>query len=194
MIEKLIEVRNELKSKKPNFIRHDAHKKNRLEKNWRRPKGRQNKMRLNRKGYARGISTGFGSPKLVKGMSRNGLIQNVVNTIKDFETLDNKVDGIIISRKMGVRKKLIVVDYAEKNNFKILNLDSTKFKESYNKMIENKKKLKESMNKRKLVKEENLKKPVKTKETKESTESKKTDKVEKITEENKSEKTEGDMQ
>ena len=54
-----------MKKKKPKFIRQDAHKKGRLAKKWRKPKGLQSKMRLCKKGYRKRISKGYKSPKEV---------------------------------------------------------------------------------------------------------------------------------
>ncbi|MFW5977507.1 MAG: eL32 family ribosomal protein, partial [Candidatus Nanoarchaeia archaeon] len=124
-MKKLLEVRRKLKAKKPSFIRHDAHKKKRISStSWRRPKGRQNKMRLAMKGYARSRSTGFSSPQKVSGLSSEGLVQRLVVTKKDFENLDAKTDGIIFSKTVGAKKKLELIEYAQKNNFTILNLDA----------------------------------------------------------------------
>ena len=77
-MKELLELRNKIKAKKPRFIRHDAHKKKRVSLNWRRPRGRQSKMRLHKKGYARGRSTGFGSPNQIRNLSRQGLTQNII--------------------------------------------------------------------------------------------------------------------
>lgn len=123
----LLELRKKLKAKKPSFIRHDAHKKVRVGLVWRKPKGRQNKMRLHQKGYAKGRSTGYGSPRAVAGLSTNGLKQNVVHTLKDLISLDSKVDGIIIGRTVGLKKREVLVEEATKKGFTLLNVSKEKF-------------------------------------------------------------------
>lgn len=126
----LLEIRNALKAKKPTFIRHDAHKKKRADGGaWRRPKGITNKVRLHRKGYAKGRSTGYGSPVAVKGLSREGLKQVVVKNAADFDGLNPKEDGIIFSRTVGARKKLELIKIATEKKFKVLALDTKKFEE-----------------------------------------------------------------
>jgi large subunit ribosomal protein L32e len=129
-MKKIVEIRNKLKAKKPTFTRHDAHKKKRVGSGWRRPKGRQSKMRLNLKGYARKRTTGYSSPAAAKGLSREGLTQNIVYQVSDFTGLDAKNDGIIIARTTGNRRKAELIDYATKNSFVLLNLDSDAFKKS----------------------------------------------------------------
>ena len=130
----LLELRNKLKAKKPTFIRHDAHKKKRVGTGWRRPKGRQNKMRLHKKGYARDCSTGFGSPKAVYGLSREGLNQCIVNNVSDLASLDKKVDGVIVARTVGNRKRSAILEEATKLNLTILNIKV----ENFNKKLEEK--------------------------------------------------------
>lgn len=126
----IVEIRNKLKAKKPTFTRQDAHKKKRVGTGWRKPKGRQSKMRLHKKSYARGRSSGYGSPVAARGLSHEGLKQIVVAKVADFSGLDAKNDGIIIARTTGNRRKAELIDYATKNSFTLLNIDAQSFKKS----------------------------------------------------------------
>lgn len=137
-MEQIVEIRNKLKAKKPTFTRQDAHKKKRVGTGWRKPKGRQSKMRLHRKSYARGRSSGYGSPKAAYGLSREGFKQVVVAKVADFSGLDTKTDGIIIARTTGNRRKAELIDYASKNSFTLLNADSQSFKKSLDLVLEQK--------------------------------------------------------
>ena len=167
MIKKLVEIKNKLKAKKPTFLRHDIHKKKRLSKIWRKPKGRQNKMRLHRKGYAKGRSTGYGSPKEVRGLTKEGYRPNVVVSKKDFADLDNTIDAIIISRTLGLRRKKDLVAFAKENKFKVLNLDEIKLNKKLEDLIAKKKAKRESFQKKKVSKEK-AKDEVKNKKQKET--------------------------
>jgi large subunit ribosomal protein L32e len=145
----LLELRNALKQKKPTFLRHDAHKKQRANNgSWRRPKGRQNKMRLHRKGYARGRSTGFGSPNAVKGLSREGLTQNLVHNAKELESLDPKTDGVIFSGTLGSRKKLALIKAAQEKKFTIIGLNAKRFEETVTKKLDSKKQKRKALTKK----------------------------------------------
>lgn len=126
----IVEIRNKLKAKKPTFTRQDAHKKKRVGSGWRKPKGRQSKMRLHKKSYARGRSSGYGSPLAARGLSHEGYNQVIVAKLADFAGLDTKNDGIIIARTTGNRRKAELIDYATKNSFTLLNLDAQSFKKS----------------------------------------------------------------
>ena len=65
-------LRAQMKGKKPEFIRQDAHKKPGLGWKWRRPKGITSKMRLHLKGYRRIVKKGYRSPKDVRGLTKDG--------------------------------------------------------------------------------------------------------------------------
>jgi len=123
----LLEIRNKLKAKMPTFIRHDAHKKKRVGSGWRRPKGHQNKMRLHLKGYARNRSTGFGSPRAVHGLSREGLKQIIVHNSSELASLNPKSDGIIVARTLGDRKRSIIIKEASDKGFTLLNITVENF-------------------------------------------------------------------
>jgi len=131
MNKELLTIRNRLKASKPTFRRHDSHKKKRVSASWRRPRGRQSKMRLHTKGYSRARSTGFGSPLAVKALSRTGFTQNVVSNVLDFNILNKANDGVIISRTVGMRRRKELIDFALKNSFIILNIVPEKFNKSF---------------------------------------------------------------
>jgi len=180
-MKELLAIRKLLKRKKPTFIRQDAHKKKRVSDIWRKPRGRHNKMRLHIKGYARGRSTGYGSPVAVKGLSKQGLVQCVVTTLNDFANKNPKTDGIIISRTVGAKNRLALIDYAQKNNFTIINLDVDKVKQSIENQIAEKKSRKKDLLKRKETKEKQKKQAEKKKQEEQAKE-KETAKAESVEE------------
>ncbi|MBT5022109.1 hypothetical protein HOK51_10760 [Candidatus Woesearchaeota archaeon] len=108
----LLEVRNSLKKKKPNFLRQDGHKKARLSKKWVKPRGLQSKMRLKRKGYRRCVSVGWRSPVLIRGLSRDGLNLVKVSTVAEVESLNPKEDKAIICGSVGRKKRLDLIKKA----------------------------------------------------------------------------------
>lgn len=144
-----VSLRKQFKAKKPIFKRQDSHKKVRVGSCWRRPKGRQNKMRLHRKGYARSRSTGFGSPRLARGLSRKGLKQYIVFSKQDLESLDSKTDGIIISRTLGTRKKLDIFAFAKEKKLVVLNISEQRLQERVALQKKRKEQRKKALSKRK---------------------------------------------
>ena len=120
--EKLLEMRRQLKKRTPKFIRVDAHKRKRLEKVWRRPKGRHTKMRDQKRGARKRVEPGFRTPRGVRGLSRSGYEPVMVNTPSDIEGIDSRTQAALLSATLGQKKRVEVVNAALKRNIKILNM------------------------------------------------------------------------
>lgn len=127
-LQELLALRKKIKNIKPDFIRQDAHKKLRLAKNWRKPKGLHSKVRENRRGYVSRLKRGYGSPVAVKGLHHSGLKPVLVTHLAQLKKMDKAKQGIFLSGRMGAHKKLVVIQEAEKAGIKILNIDATKYK------------------------------------------------------------------
>jgi large subunit ribosomal protein L32e len=121
-VKELLELRKQIKSKKPDFIRQDAHKKRRLGAKWRKPKGLHSKIRLHLKGRAKKVSKGYRSPKKVRHMHKSGLQQTMIKSIGDLEGLDVKKNCLIISSSLGNKKKIAILKKIKELGFNILNV------------------------------------------------------------------------
>lgn len=124
-IKKLLEKRKEMKRKKPLFIRKDIYKKARLGKSWRKPRGLDNKQRLCKRGPAKKISNGYRAPKEVRGLHKSGLMPIVVSNALQLNSL-TKEQGVILSAKIGNRKRQMLINEAKKKSLVLLNLDADK--------------------------------------------------------------------
>ena len=91
---------------------------------WRRPRGRHNKIREKRVGYPVMPTVGYKTAKKDSGKIQ-GLAPMLVNNLRDLSKLD-KGNLVILSSKLGARKKLEVIKKAEEMNLKILNLGGKK--------------------------------------------------------------------
>jgi len=120
LIARLLEIRKIIKRKKPDFIRQDAHKKPRLGFKWRKPRGKQSKMRLRKKGHRKMPTPGYGSPKEVEGLLWNGLRPIVVHNVKELNSLDANKHIVIIASTVGLKKKLQIFEEATKKGLKVL--------------------------------------------------------------------------
>ncbi len=149
-----LEQRNERKSKKPTFLRQDSNKYS-FNNNWRRPRGLHNKRRLNKKGHQKNPSIGYGSPKEVKYLSKEGLNRVIVNNVAELEGVNKEKDIVIISSKVGLKKRLDIADKCISQGLKIENIkDPKKYIEDQKALFEEKKKQK----KKKLAEKEKTKK------------------------------------
>jgi large subunit ribosomal protein L32e len=91
---------------------------------WRRPSGRDNKMREKRRGYPVVVSIGYGTNKLEKGLIE-GKTPFKISTIKDLGKIKKNEIGIL--GKVGRKKKLEIAKIAEEKKIKIFNLNVKKF-------------------------------------------------------------------
>jgi large subunit ribosomal protein L32e len=172
----LLKLRKQNKTKKPNFVRQDTHKKAEIGKKWRRPKGLQSKMRLKLKGYRRCPSKGYKAPAAIRGLHESGLLPVMVYSKRDLEQIDIKSEGAVVAKTVGLRKKIDLVNYAKERGINILNIkDFAKFLTKANEKLKERKEIKDKKQKEK----EKKKKTTKPK--------KKEDLAEKLTEEEKKE-------
>lgn len=123
-IEQLLQIRKQIKTRKPEFIRQDTNKKKRLEKKWRKPKGIHSKLLQKLKGRPKSVSQGYRSPKKVRGLHKSGLKQVRISSLKELNALEPKKDCIILSSALGVKKKISILSKAKELGFNIVNLKS----------------------------------------------------------------------
>ena len=115
----MVEEKKTVKRKKPKFLRTDWHKKIRLgrgvKKNqkWHGAKGRQNKLRLGRKGRMQRPKIGWGAERDVKEISVK------IMNVKDLAGV-KKGSGIVIGA-VGMKKRKEIIAEANKAGVKVLN-------------------------------------------------------------------------
>jgi large subunit ribosomal protein L32e len=176
----LLQKRRQLKKKKPEFMKQDTHKKGRLSKSWRKPRGSDSKMRVSRKGYRRIVKVGWGSPSAVKGLDRSGLLPMVINNLTDIQTADPKKHVLVIAGDVGTKKKLVIIEQALSKNLQIANYkEPEKFVAETKQRLEKKKTEKEKVKQEREKKKEAAKKEAekKKKEEKEKEEKEKAEKA-----------------
>jgi large subunit ribosomal protein L32e len=120
-IKKALELRRAKRAKQRRFLRQDAHKRPKLKKAWRKPRGYQSKMRMRRRGYARARSQGFGAPRIIEGLTRSGQRPVVVATIAALDALDVKRDCAILAGSLGGRRREQLLLRAKERKIAILN-------------------------------------------------------------------------
>ncbi|MDP3881636.1 MAG: eL32 family ribosomal protein [Nanoarchaeota archaeon] len=91
---------------------------------WRRPRGKQNKLRLKRTGHPQQPSIGFGTSRSQSGKIRN-LVPMNINNLKDLEKA-SKDNILIISRRIGAKKKLEIIKIAEEKKIQVFNIGGKK--------------------------------------------------------------------
>ncbi len=148
----LISLRNIMKKKKPEFNKQSSHKKKRLAKKWRKPRGSDSKMKVGCKGYPRKVKVGFKSPADIRGLNREGLNIILVKNVGDLKNIDKNRDLLCLSN-IGMKKKADIVKKCLELGLKIINLKNpSKFlsdlEESIKRKKEGKKKKQEEKDKK----------------------------------------------
>lgn len=120
----MVEEKKTAVRKKPKFLRTDWHKKIKLGKGvkknrkWTGARGRQNKLRLNRKGHQQRPKIGWGAEEKTKGFV-GGMEAVRIENIKEIENV-KKGQGIIMA-SVGAKKKKDIIAKANELKVKILN-------------------------------------------------------------------------
>ena len=116
--------------KKPKFTRRDSVRYSRLGKNrkkkqkWKRPTGRDNKMREKRGGYPAVVSIGYKTDIVTRGKIGDKKMITV-NNMKELEKVGK--NEIAVLGSMGKKKKLEIAKKAKESKIEIQNLNVNKF-------------------------------------------------------------------
>ena len=123
-IERMLEVRKDMKERKPVFIRQDNPKRMKLNYKWRKPKGIHSKIRHKFKGRRKMPSPGYKSPVKVRGLHSSGLEMMRVYSIEDMAKIKNGTQGAVIPKGLGSKKRLAILKKAKELNAIVLNLNA----------------------------------------------------------------------
>lgn len=106
---------------RPKFVRQESWRYIRLAENWRKPKGIDNKMRIQVSGVPPLVKVGYRGPKKARGLHPSGYNDRLIHNIRDLEKLDPKVDAARIGHTVGRRKRIDIVSKATTLGIKVLN-------------------------------------------------------------------------
>ncbi len=112
-----------IRKKLPRFIRQESWRYLRIKDNWRRPRGKDSKMRLHKKGFPPSPKIGYRTPKLVRCLHPSGFKEVLIHNVNDIKKLvtDPSRQAIRIASSVGRRKRMAIIEYADSHNIKILN-------------------------------------------------------------------------
>lgn len=135
--ERLLEIRKNMKKKKPSFRRVESWRYVRVKDSWRKARGIDSQTRMKTKSGVKSPSIGYRTPKKIRGLHPSGYEEVRVEMLSDLQNLNPQKHALKISRRLGAKKRIELIDYAQKRNFKILNIGITQREmEEYDAMLE----------------------------------------------------------
>jgi large subunit ribosomal protein L32e len=119
--EELLAARKKVAQRRPKFIRQESWRYNRLAENWRKPKGKDNKMRRQKSGMPAIVKVGYRGPRAARGLHPSGYTDNIVHNTAELTRLDPKKDAARIGRTVGKKKRIEIINKAVELGIKVLN-------------------------------------------------------------------------
>jgi len=120
-----LRLRDEKNKKRPEFHRQEWFRFVRLsDGRWRRPRGLHSSMR---RGYAyrpKKVSIGYRGPAKARGLHPSGFKEVMVHNTADLDSIDPEKEAARIAHGVGTRKRMAIIEKAEKLGIRVLNRGS----------------------------------------------------------------------
>lgn len=120
-MQKMSNPHEKKKKRTPKFKRQEWFRFKRLGEKWRRPRGKDSKMRLGIRGRPAVPSIGYKSPKPMRGLHPSGKIEVLVNNLEDVKRVIPNKHVIRIASSVGKRKREQILARAEELGIRVLN-------------------------------------------------------------------------
>jgi len=123
-LRRLMRVRVLMERREPRWMSMDEWRFLRVahRESWRRPKGDDNKIRLEIKGYPKRVKIGYGKPRLVRNLHPTGFKLVIVHRPDDVDKVDPTKEAIVIGRTVGLRKRVEIVRRAIERGVRVINV------------------------------------------------------------------------
>ncbi len=105
----------------PKFRRQEWFRFKRLGEKWRKPRGRDSKLRIGKSGRGPVVSIGYRVPKQKRGLHPSGMFEILVKSKKDIEEIDPQKQAVRIGSSVGGRKREQILARANELKIRVLN-------------------------------------------------------------------------
>jgi len=97
----------------PRFVRQESWRLVRVKERWRRPRGKNSKMRLGKRGWPKIVKIGYKKSRKGRGLHPSGLEEIIVRRPADLETINAKTQIVKISHTVGERNRIAIMERAQ---------------------------------------------------------------------------------
>lgn len=120
-MEKTLNQTSKTIKKIPSFKRQNRFLKKRVGRGWRRPRGIDNKQRLQRRGQGSLPKIGYRQPRSQRGIHPSGFSEVLVHNERELSLLEKSRQAARISSGVGGRKRSQILKKALELGIKVLN-------------------------------------------------------------------------
>jgi large subunit ribosomal protein L32e len=117
----LVKKRTELAEGRPEFVRQESWRYVRIHPEWRKPKGVDNKVRRQDKGWPALVRVGYRGPAESRGLHPSGHYEVVVQRPADLDGLVPGRDVARMGGTVGAKKRKMIIDRANELGIRIVN-------------------------------------------------------------------------
>jgi large subunit ribosomal protein L32e len=117
----LVAKRDEVARRRPRFVRQESWRYVRIHPEWRKPKGVDNKIRRQDKGWPALARVGYRGPVPARGLHPSGHFEVLVHRVADLEGLVPGRDVARIGRTVGAKKRQAILGRAKELGLRVLN-------------------------------------------------------------------------
>lgn len=147
------------------FLRQNWYVNKKLGLKWRRPRGKQSKMRRSMKAKPKMPDVGYAKPAKLKYIV-NGYYPVMIENVSDLQKItDKEKQAAVIRSSIGLKKAFELSEHAKRMSIKILNVRKINIAEKKIRMIKKKKEAEEKIDEKKTEvkkeekKQEDIKQP-----------------------------------
>ncbi len=117
----LVAKRSEISKRRPRFVRPESWRYDRLHPEWRKPKGLDNKVRRQDKGWPALVRVGYRGPVSSRGLHPSGHYEHLVYRPEDLAILVPGRDVARMGGTVGARKRALILARANELGLRIVN-------------------------------------------------------------------------
>jgi large subunit ribosomal protein L32e len=120
-LKELVAKRAQISENRPKFVRQESWRYVRIHPEWRKPKGVDNKVRRQDKGWPSLVRVGYRGPVDARGLHPSGHYEAIVHRPADLEGLVPGRDVARIGRTVGAKKRDMILERATELGIRVVN-------------------------------------------------------------------------